>query len=861
MSIRKNVLLYIAVSIFLLVAIFTVSVIRILDKSYVELERGFLDRSVKRIAFAIAKQEQDLARIIGDWAPWDDLYRFAQGQNDSFPDDNLSDGTIDNLNLQLILIYDEHGRLVFGTGFDAENNIKTELSEAAIKAFSTTQYGLASFTEPGHAIKNYHLIDGSPYIVCAEPILTSNFQGPPAGVIIFGRRIDDRMAAELSALIQFDVIVELNQHELDQPFIAEHSQTPSQVEEILLDAEYAYLHYPVTDASGEKLARFCIVVPREIAAELNRTNRLLYATMLITGLVIGFGILVLLERSVLRPLDRLVAEVIALGKTRKIDRRINTGKNTGELSRLGDSINQMLGAIEESNAEREYALGRLAEEKEGLAITLKSISDGVITTDVEGRVVIINRVAESLTGWSQEEAFGQPLMDVFRIVHEDTRKPIESPAEKVLSTGQVVELENHVLLISRTGREVAISDSGAPIRNRNSQIIGVVLVFRDVTERRKIDESRIRSNKLESIGVLAGGIAHDFNNILTAIMANLSLARMPETSRDDSCKYMADAEISLDQARSLTKQLLTFSTGGAPVRRLIDLRELLVQVATFTTRGSNVRCRFDIAEDLMATYADAEQINQVISNLVFNAMEAMPDGGEILIAARNATNDLNIPANERNRPYIRVEVKDEGSGIPAAYLNRIFDPYFSTKKRGSGLGLATCYSIIRKHDGYIIAESDANKGARMIFILPATLEKPRPADQALPAIVRGSGRVLIMDDESAILDAATRILSAAGYDVSCARDGEEAVTLYRNAMKDRPYNVVILDLTVPGGMGGMEAFQQIRGLRADVNVIVSSGYSTAPIMAEFHQHGFRGILVKPYGVKELTSAVKQAMNA
>jgi len=287
--------------------------------------------------------------------------------------------------------------------------------------------------------------------------------------------------------------------------------------------------------------------------------------------------------------------------------------------------------------------------------------------------------------------------------------------------------------------------------------------------------------------------------------------------------------------------------------------DVIKDSAIFASRGSNIICRFENDPQLPSVNIDPNQIGQVINNLVLNAMEAMPNGGEVTLKASVSKNDPFIPANRRESLFVRVDVIDQGIGIPHNYLNRIFDPYFSTKKRGSGLGLATCYSIIQKHDGLIFAESETNKGTTVTFFLPATLEKPPAKIQTSTSMIRGTGNILIMDDEKEILEAVSCMLRAAGYQVTCATNGAEAVAAYQNAREQNPFDAVILDLTVPGGMGGMEAFTQIYAFDPKARVIVSSGYSTDPIMAEYKRHGFKAILAKPYGIHEVTSVLKQVL--
>lgn len=504
--------------------------------------------------------------------------------------------------------------------------------------------------------------------------------------------------------------------------------------------------------------------------------------------------------------------------------------------------------------ERRSAEAALAAERELLAVTLQSIGDGVIATDTEGRVAMLNAVAQELTGWNEADAVGRPLTEVFHIVNEKTRALCENPVAKVLETGAIVGLANHTALIARDDRERAIADSGAPIRGADGRIRGVVLVFRDVTEQQRLEGEALKAQKLESIGVLAGGIAHDFNNILTAILGNISLAKL-YVGESQAATVLTHAEVACDHARDLTLQLLTFARGGAPIKQTASIAELVRETASFALRGASVNVRFEFAENLWATLIDRGQISQVIQNLVINASQAMPAGGQIVIRGDNVAT---APPSLAPGQYVRLTVSDHGVGILPEHLPRIFDPYFTTKQKGSGLGLATAYSIVQRHDGLITVESTPGKGTRFTVYLPAAVEaNPRAA----AAAVAGSGRVLLMDDEAAVREVGAKLLDALGYEASLAADGEECVRIYIEALRaGRRFDAVLLDLTVPGGMGGRECLERLRALDADVQAIVSSGYSNDPVMADHRRYGFIAVVAKPYDVAELSAALRRALH-
>jgi two-component system cell cycle sensor histidine kinase/response regulator CckA len=389
----------------------------------------------------------------------------------------------------------------------------------------------------------------------------------------------------------------------------------------------------------------------------------------------------------------------------------------------------------------------------------------------------------------------------------------------------------------------------------------------DITERKQLEGERQRIDKLESVGTLAGGIAHDFNNILTGILGNISLAILKtQTHNDDINEILKEAEKASLRAKDLTQQLLTFARGGAPIKKLMPINDLIKDTVSFALRGSNVNCQFSIRSDLWQAEIDEGQIGQVISNLVLNARQSMPMGGMIEVGAENIT----ISKGQRPETiaplqagdYVRIAITDHGIGIPPQHIDKIFDPYFTTKQAGSGLGLATCYSIIHNHDGHIGVISEVGKGSTFSIFLPASrkeieIEKFDIKEELLAV----KGRILIMDDEKVVTDIAGRMLKYMGYeDVAFAADGDEAIKLYRAAMEaGNPFAVVMLDLTIPGGKGGTETIKELLEIDPEVTAIVSSGYSDNMTMAKYSEYGFKAVVSKPYTIEQLSKTLRQVM--
>ncbi len=511
-----------------------------------------------------------------------------------------------------------------------------------------------------------------------------------------------------------------------------------------------------------------------------------------------------------------------------------------------------------ASAERGQALAALgaqsARDRRWLTAVFDSLGEGLVATDATGVVRLWSAAAHALTGTARSEALGQPLAAVFRGEDLATGEALSDPAARVLA-GLACPPER-ARLAGRAGSAPTVTYQAAPIRLADHRVAGVVIVFQDVSAERRFEEDLLKAQKLESVGVLAGGIAHDFNNILTAIVGNLTLAQMVAREPERLRQALAEAESAAWRARALTHRLVTFAQGGAPIKKPGSLADLLRVLADRPDAAPNTRCELVIEEALWPVAFDAGQLSQALKSLLSNAAEAMPHGGRVSVTARNVGLDApksGLPAG----PYVRVTVADEGVGIPRECLTRIFDPYFTTKPGASGLGLASAYSIVRRHGGVMRVESHPGQGSTFEILLPAEARPPQPRRVPAPA---GDKRVLVMDDEPSLLQVAAGLLGHLGYTVAVAADGEEALAQYRAARdQGRPFAVVILDLTVPGGMGGRECLRHLSALDPSVRAIVASGYSHDPIIAECERFGFRAAVGKPYSLEDLTEALARAL--
>jgi PAS domain S-box-containing protein len=532
-----------------------------------------------------------------------------------------------------------------------------------------------------------------------------------------------------------------------------------------------------------------------------------------------------------------------------------------KVTRLGPNMWNLVGVIVDITARREAELA-FAAEKERLAVTLGSMSEGVITIDHRGNVLFMNKAAADMTQWSAQDAAGRGVTEICQLQSAASGQTTALPVRDVLENGECAELPAQTMMKGRSERLRLVEGRLVPVANVSSKRVGAVLVLRDITERRRMEEKLQNAAKMESVGILAGGIAHDFNNILTAILSNLTLLQLDLGAMPEQASMVDEAVRATKRAADLTLQLLTFSKGGDPVRSAVHLPEVIREATTFSHRGSGVKSEFDLAADLWVADVDKAQISQVIQNLVINATQAMPHGGTLKIKASNERIGAGSHLVLSEGAYVRISIEDSGKGIAPEHIGKIFDPYFTTKLQGHGLGLATVFSIIKRHQGHIEVSSVLGKGTMFTFWLPAAKAPEAQQGEASLGFAgagRG-GRVLFMDDEEPILRMAEKLMQRMGLEFESVADGRAAIARYRSAKEaGRPFDLVVMDLTIPGGMGGREAISILRDYDPGVKAIVSSGYSSDLALADFRKHGFRGMVAKPYAISELASVIRNAL--
>lgn len=493
----------------------------------------------------------------------------------------------------------------------------------------------------------------------------------------------------------------------------------------------------------------------------------------------------------------------------------------------------------------------LVESEERYRTLVEESNDGIFITDGK-KFLFVNERMMDITGYTLEELI---TMNPFRLIHPDEVHRVINGIKKLKKQGSLNALKSRIL--RKDGRALTVLFNGKIIRHEER--LSMMGTIKDITDFEAMQNDLLKQEKLRSLTILAGGIAHDFNNFLTGIMGNLSILKMElkHAKNEEMIETIDEALEACGKARGLTAQLMNFTKSGTPAKEAASIEEIIKESAEFSLRGSKSRCEFHFHKALPMVRIDPVQISQVIQNLVLNAAQAMPEGGIVRIYVDAVDVNENYPLPLGPGRYIKISIVDNGKGIPEEHLGKIFDPFFTTKEKGSGLGLSVCYRIVKNHNGHIEVESEEGKGTAVHVYLP--LEEVNPTEIRKEGnsqrIVRG--KVLVMDDEELVRDLVKRGLKKKGISVDVASEGEEAVKKYREALgSGSPYNAVILDLTVPGGMGGVEAARMILKMHPEANLIVSSGYSEDIVLSEYTKYGFKACLPKPYTIQKLIKTVE-----
>jgi PAS domain S-box-containing protein len=602
----------------------------------------------------------------------------------------------------------------------------------------------------------------------------------------------------------------------------------------------------IDDVHGQPSLILSTQLPRDAYQQGMSSLSTTFGFIVLIGLAMIVLCMILINNVVIARVSKLENDVKRIGKGDPNNDRLSPTGND-EIFSLSQEINGMIDNTEKRNQELRESEGRYK------SIMEQSVCAIFIVNIEKDTILRTNQTFERIFGYSKE--------DIHQLKLSSLSSYPESRFEDFLKT---ISKDNplvgkQIILKNKNGENLDVEISGSEIEYEGRRALSIIAW--DVTEKHRLEREMARNQKLESLGVLAGGIAHDFNNMLTSIVSNIEIAKAQLPDNEMSKRRLEESVCSAMRAKHLTQQLLTFSKGGQPIKEILDLASIVRISTEFVLAGSKLVAEYDIEENLRKVFADPVQIDQVINNLIINAVQAMPRGGKLFIKVRNLViEEGDYPLLESGH-HIRIDIIDEGVGIPPNDLERIFDPFYTTKEKGSGLGLSTVRSIVSNHGGIVLVDSIVGKGTTFSVILPSIKTENLPAFYPSPEINNTThhGRILVMDDEEPILDVLQTMLEDFGYQVACVRDGDEAISIYRTALSNgHPFQAVIMDLTIRGGMGGKEAVQGILALNPNARVIVSSGYSNDPIMANPQDYGFWDVLAKPFTMQDLSSKISSA---
>lgn len=504
----------------------------------------------------------------------------------------------------------------------------------------------------------------------------------------------------------------------------------------------------------------------------------------------------------------------------------------------------------------------LKAEKDLFQLTLAGIGDAVITTDIKGNILFMNKTGEEMIGIELEKVKNSFFTDYIYLYEQEEN--LLCPVKQVLTKEKNWESDK-LYLVNHKDKKIPVEVKVFPVRGFSAEMVGTVVVIKDISEKIQLEQERLRKEKLEALGVVAGGIAHDFNNLLTIILNHLNFLRLtrPE-EKEKLVEQIEKVEKIILRAKQLTSQFLTFAKGGEPVKEAVKVDKIIKETAHFLLKGSAVKVSFDFPKEVPPVNVDASQFAQVIENLVINSLQAMEGKGRIQIGMRVEVLEEDNFWELKAGKYVLIYFQDTGPGVPKEVEAKIFEPYFTTKAKGSGLGLASCYSILKRHGGRIVYNATYSQGAEFILILPVSktnnvLAKKEKQDAHTLEVFSVNKRVLIMDDEEEILEISRDVFSLFGFDCTCVRSGEEALEKYKQSLQNNKYDLVVLDLTVPGKMGGKETIKELLKIDPEVVAVVSSGYSQDPVMARYKEYGFKGVLSKPYSLEELKKMIQELL--
>jgi PAS domain S-box-containing protein len=667
-------------------------------------------------------------------------------------------------------------------------------------------------------------------------------------------------------LFQDSVVIDYTKKEIPQQLgemlslpHKDHAQKIISITEA--NTELRVMFLPLIDASATNIGDIIVSINvNELIYDANMVTLSIMALFILIGSILSafmYFFIIKTEQTLDGFRNELLTEI---EERKKTEEELTIHRNNLEhlVEERTRELHKSLQDLMAESDEREMAEEALRLSEAQFRGVFEGSAVGITISDTTGHIIACNPAYQEMLGYNEDEL--KQINFSALTYSADVQKHFADYQELLQGKRDYFVAEKRY--VRKDGEIIWGQLTVSLVRDKHREPLFVIGLIENIGERKQLEEERLKASKLESIGILAGGIAHDFNNLLTAIIGNISLAKNYLNSEDKAAKRLEQAEKALRHTRELTHQLLTFSKGGEPIKSRVAIADLVKESASFALRGANVICEYDFADDIWSAEVDIGQFSQVIQNLIINADQAMPGGGTITISADNYKHTpYTKPLPLKEGKYIRLSINDQGKGIAQDDLTKVFDPYFTTKKEGSGLGLSIVHSVVRNHDGHISVDSKPGAGSTFTLYLPAYLGKEKLKESEEDKIYKGSGRILLMDDEEMIRDFGRVLLDHLGYEVEIASDGDEAIKLYQSAIDNKtPFDAVIMDITVPGGMGGKEAIEEILKIDPEAKVIVSSGYTKDPIMSDFKKYGFVGVVPKPYRIEEISQELHHILS-
>jgi sensor domain CHASE-containing protein/signal transduction histidine kinase/CheY-like chemotaxis protein len=875
MSLRKKTLFLIGITfVVLMVILIVISKIIVLG-SFQELESETIQIDVKRGINEIGNQMQRLDSTAGDWAPWDDTYNFIQNRNERYIKDNLQVETLQNLGINIIFFFDSSHQVLLSKTIDSNSKKEVSTSPEILKELSSDNTFI-KHTNAKSRKTGIIVVNTTPILVASQPIIKSDFTGPILGTLIIGKFLDSSELRRISESMQLPLEVQ-TAYNKKMPSDFQKIQTSFSNEKMTIvlpeGRETISGYHLFKDIHGKPAFILKIKLPRTIYQQGKRTLYYYILMILSVGLVFTVLVMIFLEKAVLLPLSQLTANVNELSRIGDFKVPIIMSRKD-ELGILFEAINKMINKIDdktmelsEANDELQHEVSErkqieetLRESKELLSDTIEATADGILVVNEKGAV----------THWNDR------FSEMWRIPsHIIAQKDDEKLLGYVL--GQLKEPETFLsrvkelyqstredmdTLFFRDGR--VFERYSSPLV-RKGEISGRVWSFRDITERKRAEQERkkleqqvLHSQKLEAIGTLAGGIAHDFNNLLMGIQGRTSLMLADMDQSHPCYKNLKGIEEYVKSAADLTRQLLGFARGGKYTVKPTDLNVLVKNsINMFARTRKEIIIHEKYQADIWITEIDKSQIDQVLLNLYVNASHAMTDGGQLYIQTQNVVLDEHYikPYQVPSGSYVKISVTDTGAGMDEATKQRIFEPFFTTKEigRGTGLGLASAYGIIKNHNGFINVYSEVGKGTTFNIYLPASVKAVSEREEPIMEKIKGAETVLLVDDEKIMRDVGNDMLQYLGYTVLIAPSGEEAITIYRKNQSG--IDIVILDMIMPD-MNGEETFKRLAEINPDIKVLLSSGYSINGQAQEIMARGCKAFIQKPFNLEDLSFQIR-----